>query len=158
MSVSRIAVLFVMIACCFSVVYAGDLIAPEAVNYFNAGIKAQKGKNYVEAEGNYKKVFIVDPNSIKWQVLIANNRGVMLAESGDLESAETQFNYALRLKPDFSPAKLNIGFINEKRRTELESIKYWLKVLNIDLEKAKPKGFVLGEVGEDQPKTGSSLW
>ena len=158
MSLRKIVVLFVMIVCCFSAAYAGDLIAPEAVNYFNAGVKAQKGKNFVEAEGNYNKVFIVDPNSIKWQVLIANNRGVMLAEAGDLESAEAQFYYALKLRPDFKPAKLNIGFINEKRRTELESIKYWLKVLNIDLEKAKPKGFVLGELGEDQPKAGSSLW
>jgi len=140
---------FVASILCYNAVYAGTLLVPEAANYFNAGVRAQKGKNYIEAETNYKKALVIDHISAKWKVLVANNRGVMYAEVGDLEGAEELFNFALELDPNFKPAQQNIEFIVETRRTELESLKYWIKVLNIDLEKAKPKGYVIGEAVED---------
>jgi Tfp pilus assembly protein PilF len=78
--------------------------------------------------------------------MIVNNRGVMFLTKGDMSGAEECFNNALSIDPNFKPAKLNLGFIYEKRRSELESIKYWLKTLNIDLESVKPKGYILSEI------------
>jgi Tfp pilus assembly protein PilF len=73
----------------------------------------------------------------------------MYAQQGDLEKAEAAFNEVLEMDPNYEPAKLNLGFIYEQRRSELESIKYWLGVLKINLDEVKPKGFVI----EEGPKT-----
>jgi tetratricopeptide (TPR) repeat protein len=128
--------------------FAGELVSKEAVNYYNEGLKLQRGGDFVKADSFYQKALLVDKYDNKWQKYIANNRGVMLAEQGFLEEAEEYFKQALKIDQGYLSPKLNLGFIYEKRRTELESIKYWLKVLNINLDEVKPKGFVLGVAEE----------
>jgi len=136
--------LFVFMLYCSS--FAGELTSKEAENYYKEGLKLQKASNFVSADSFYQKTLLVDPSSQIWQVFILNNRGVMAAKEGYLEQAEMFFQKALNINPSFMPAKMNLGFIYEKRRSELESLKYWLKVLGIDLDKAKPKGYSLGEL------------
>jgi tetratricopeptide (TPR) repeat protein len=126
--------------------FAGELISKEAVSYYNEGVKLQKASNFAMADSFYQKTLLVDPYNSKWQKFILNNRGAMKALQGSIEEAEILFRRSLQVDPSYLPAKLNLGFIYEKRRSELESIKYWLKVLNINLDDIKPKGFVLGEV------------
>ena len=128
--------------------FAGELISKEAVNYYNEGVKLQKASNFAMADSLYQKTLLVDPYNSKWQKFILNNRGVMKAQQGSIEEAEILFNRSLQIDPEYLPSKLNLGFIYEQRRSELESIKYWLSVLNINLDDIKPKGFVLGEVQE----------
>ena len=130
--------------------FAGELISKEAVNYYNEGLKLQKASNFAMADSLYQKTLLVDPYNTKWQKSILNNRGAMKAAQGSIEEAEILFRRSLQVDPNYLPAKFNLGFIYEQRRSELESIKYWLKVLNIDLESIKPKGFVLGE--EQEPE------
>lgn len=126
--------------------FAGELISKEAVNYYNEGVKLQKASNFAMADSLYQKTLLVDPYNSKWQKFILNNRGAMKAQQGSMDEAEILFNKSLEIDKDYLPAKLNLGFIYEQRRSELESIKYWLSVLNINLDDIKPKGFVLGEV------------
>jgi tetratricopeptide (TPR) repeat protein len=97
-------------------------------------------------------VLLVDPYNPDWKKFILNNQGIMYAQQGDLEKAEAAFNEALKIDPEYETAKLNLGFIYEQRRSRLESIEYWLKVLNIDLDKVKPKGFVVEE-GQKKEET-----
>jgi tetratricopeptide (TPR) repeat protein len=141
---------FLLLLLCYSFSYAGELAINEAVNYFNAGLKAQKDKNYTEAELNYRKTLLLDTSSIKWPLLIANNRGVMCMENGDLDGAEQYFLEALQIDPGFRPAQINYGFVLDKRDNELKSIKYWMDVLHVDLQKLKPKDLVLAR--EEQEK------
>ena len=129
-------------------VFAGELISKEAINYYDEGVKLQKASNFAMADSLYQKTLLVDPYNAKWQKFILNNRGVMKAQQGSIEEAEILFNRSLQLDQNYLPARLNLGFIYEQRRSELESIKYWLKVLNINLDDVKPKGFVLGETTE----------
>jgi len=129
----------------FSLAYAGELASQEAVNYYNEGVKAQKAANFAAADSAYQRVLLLDPYNPKWQKFILNNRAVIYAQQGDLEKAEAAFNDVLVMDPNYQPAKLNLGFIYEQRRSELESIKYWLGVLKINLDEVKPKGFVIEE-------------
>lgn len=129
----------------FSLSYAGELVAKEAVNYYNEAVKAQKAANFAVADINYQKTLLLDPNNSKWKKFITNNYGVMYAQQGNLEKAEASFNEVLKIDPNYQPAKLNLGYIYEKRRSRLESLEYWLKVLNIDLDQLKPKDFILEE-------------
>ena len=131
-------------------VFAGELISKEANNYYNEGVKLQKASNFAMAESLYQKVLYLDPYNTKWQKFILNNRGVMKAQQGSLDEAEMIFKRSLQIDPEYLPARLNLGFIYEQRRSELESIKYWLKVLKINLDDFKPKGYVLGEVQEPE--------
>ena len=131
-------------------VFAGELVSKEAINYYNEGVKLQKASNFSMADSLYQKTLLIDPYTIKWQKFILNNRGVMKAQQGSIEEAEILFNRALEIDRNYLPARLNLGFIYEQRRSELESIKYWLKVLNINLEDVKPKGFILGETSESE--------
>ncbi len=135
--------LLLILLFCNSISYAGELVAKEGVNYFNAAVEAQKESRYSDAEKNYQKTVLADPANRRWPLLIANNRGVMSMERGDLRTAEKYFLEALQIDPDFMPARINYGFIIDKRGNELESIKYWMKLLNIDLQKLKPKNLIL---------------
>ncbi|MCX5706672.1 MAG: tetratricopeptide repeat protein [Candidatus Omnitrophica bacterium] len=126
-------------------VFAEGLMSKEAVEYYNEALKLQQATNFTAAEVLYQKILYMDPYNSNWQMFILNNRGAILAQQGDISNAEILFQKALEIDPNYLPPKLNLGFIYEKQRTELESIKYWLKVLNIDLDKVKPQGFVLGE-------------
>jgi len=140
-----ISLLLAGIAC------AGELVAQEAITYYKEGVKAQKGSNFEAADVSYKKCLLVDPSNRNWKKYIFNNYGIMYAKQGDMESAEKAFNEALKIDPDYLPAKLNLGFVYDKRRTELEAIKYWLKALNIDLNQVRPKDFVIEDL-ENRPK------
>ena len=100
---------------CNNFSYAEGLVAKEGVNYFNAAVEAQKESRYSDAEKNYQKTVLVDPANKKWPLLIANNRGVMFMERGDLRTAEKYFLEALQKDPDFMPARINYGFIIDKR-------------------------------------------
>jgi len=131
--------------------FAGELAAKEAVNYFNAGLEAQKAKRYSDAEINYRKTVLVNPANKKWPLMIANNRGVISIELGDLDSAAEYFLAALEIDPNFKPAQINYGFVLDKTASELDSMKYWMNLLNIDLQKLKPAGLVLA-VEEVQQK------
>ena len=126
-------------------VFAGELMSKEAEGYYNEALKLQQAGSYADADALYQKILIIDPYNPRWQSHILNNRGAILAQQGDIVNAEALFKKALEINPNYVPAQLNLGFIYDQRRTELESIKYWLSVLNIDLNKIKPKGYVLGE-------------
>lgn len=134
-----------------SAAYAGELVAREAITYYKEGVKSQKGQNFEAADMAYKKCLLVDPYDQNWKKYIFNNYGIMYAKQGDMESAEKAFTEALKIDPNYLPAKLNLGFIYDKRRTELEAIKYWLKALNIDLNQIRPKDFVIEDL-ENKPE------
>lgn len=143
-----ILVLLILIA---GTCFAGELMSKEADNYFNEGVKSQTSANFVEADINYQKALLVAPYSLELQKYILNNRGIMLAELGDLDQAESSFKAALSIDPSYKPAQLNLGYIYEKRRSRLESLEYWLQVLNINLDQLKPKSFVI----QGEPKSAS---
>ncbi|MCX5700095.1 MAG: tetratricopeptide repeat protein [Candidatus Omnitrophica bacterium] len=128
--------------------FAGELISKEAVKYYNEAVKLQKAHNFDAADILYGKTLLVDPYNTKWQVLVLNNRGVMLAQQGFKKEAEPFFEKAIEIDENYAPAKLNLALIYDERRSELDSIKYWLKALNIDLNKLKPRGFVIGNLQE----------
>jgi tetratricopeptide (TPR) repeat protein len=136
--------LVVLLMSC-SLSFAGELTSKEAVNYFNDGVKAQKECKLQEAEMNYQKTILLDPSNRDLQKFIVNNRGVMYVQQGDLEKAEAAFNEVLKMDPNYRPAQLNLGFIYDKTRSRLESIEYWLKILNINLDELKPKDYILEE-------------
>ena len=133
--------------------FAEGLMSKEATSHYNEGVKSQKASDFASANAFYQKTLALDPTDSKWQKFILNNRGAIAAQEGRMEDAEELFKKSLQIDPNYLPPKLNLGFIYEQRRTELESIKYWLKVLNINLDEVKPKGFVLGEI--EETKTGN---
>ncbi len=130
----------------FTCALSGEVISREADNYYAEGVKQQKGDNFLQADTFYQKALLVDPSNLKLKRSILNNYGAMLGQQGFLDEAEENLLESLRIDPNYLPAKLNLGFIYEQRRSELESIKYWLQVLQINLDDIKPKGFVLGEL------------
>ncbi len=148
----RSFLVFFFLLCSVSYVFPGETVSKEAAGYYEEGVKLQKGGSFLQADTFYQKALLIDPAEPKWKRNILNNRGVMLAEQGFLEEAENNFLEALKLDANYLPAKLNLGFIYEKRRSEIESIKYWLKVLQINLDDIKPKAFVLGEVENKSSK------
>lgn len=141
---------FLIILFFFNFSYAGELVSQEAVNYYNEGVKAQKADNFSAADIAYQKALLLDPYNPKWNKFIINNRGIMYAQSGDLEKAEASFNEVLKIDPNYQPAQFNLGLIYEKRRSRLESLEYWAKVFELD--KLKPQDFII----EEQYLTGES--
>ena len=126
-------------------VYAEGVMSKQADTFYDEALKLQEAYNFTGANALYQKILYIDPTNSKWPVLILNNRGVMFAQQDDLVSAELFFLKALEVDPKSIPPKFNLGLIYEKQGKELESIKYWLKASNIDLDKIRPSGYVLGK-------------
>jgi tetratricopeptide (TPR) repeat protein len=141
----RLLFLCIAIVLFSGVSYAGQLVAPEATNYFNEGVKLQGAGNFEAAQIAYQKVLLLDPYNLEWQKFILNNLGVIYAAQGDIDKAEAMFNEALKIDQNYKAAQYNLGFIYDTRRSELEALKYWLKLMNIDIQKMRPKGFVMEE-------------
>jgi len=121
--------------------FAGNMAADEALYYYNEGVKEQKANNLVAADTYYQKAVLLSPYNLTWQKYILNNRGVIAAKQGDIETAEQAFNEALKIDPEYEQALLNLGMIYEMRRSRLESLEYWAKIFGFD--RLKPKDFVM---------------
>ncbi|MDD5432033.1 MAG: tetratricopeptide repeat protein [Candidatus Omnitrophica bacterium] len=143
MSFRKVCFLVSLLVLCSKFCFAQELIPKEAADYYVKGVQEQKAGNFDAANMNYQKTLLMDPNNTKWNKFILNNRGVMFAQSGDLETAEKAFKEVLRMDPDYTPAKLNLGLIIDKRRSKCESLEYWAKVFN--LEKRKPRELFVDE-------------
>jgi len=150
MKYRRVLLLVVLLVAFCGLAFAGELISKEAVNYFNAGVKAQKGSNFAEADNNYQKALIVAPNDTSYQKYILNNRGCMYTQVGDLDKADAYFRAALEIDPNYKPAQLNLGLINEKRMSRCEALEYWAKLYG--WEKTKPRDLTLSEGIEQEQK------
>jgi len=126
---------------CFNLSFAEGLMAAQAKEYYQDGVKAQKGGNFETADTFYQKALIVDPNNPEWQKAVLNNRGIMSAMAGDTEAAEQLFSRALKIDSNYKVAQFNLGLIYEKRRTRLESLEYWVKIFELD--KMIPKNYIV---------------
>lgn len=131
--------------------FAEELLIPQAIDYYNEGVRAQRGGDYDRADAAYQKTLLLD-NSDNWRKYIINNYGVIYAQQNDINSAEAAFKEALRMDPSFKPALFNLGLIYDRREDRLRAMEFWLKALGIDLDKLKPKGFVIEEKAIPAPK------
>ncbi len=122
--------------------YAGELIAREAVNYYNEGVSEQERGNLYTADYAYHKAILLNLDVIYLKSIL-NNYGVMYLQLEDLKNAENFFNQALGIDPDYRIAQLNLGLIYDKKDDKLKALEYWLKILNIDLNTIKPKNFII---------------
>ncbi len=126
--------------------FATGLATKEAINYYYEGINAEKQSNFDQADAAYSKVLLLDPYNKDYKKYILNNLGVRFAEQGDFEKAEEKFKEALKIDPYYKIAQLNLGLIYDRQGDKAKSQEYWLKVLDINIEKLKPKSFTLEEL------------
>lgn len=146
---------FIAVLVCAGIVftakaYASDVMSQEARVYFEEGVKAQKQNNLDEAIKGYTKTRIMDQGNPQYEKAIINNMGVMYMRSGDVERAEKAFTDALAIDSNYRIAQLNLGLIKDRRMSELDSLKYWLKVNNINVTSLKPKDFMLEDLSKEK--------
>jgi len=149
----RISLGIVLLVSAFIFIHAyaaENVLSAEAKDYFMEGLQAQRNDNLQQAVSAYSKARLASKEDIDYQKYIINNMGAMYLRQGDVAQAEAAFIEALTLDPNYEPAKLNLGLINEMRMSELDSLKYWIKVLNIDLDEMKPKGPILEDLSSQR--------
>ena len=117
----------------------------EAINYYNDGVKAQKDNKELQMKDFYTKTLYMDPNNEEFKKWILHNYGVLYAKQGDLARAEETFLQVLQMDPNYMPARKDLGLVYDKTHSRLEAIEYWLKILEIDLDKLKPQDYILAE-------------
>ncbi|MCU0666980.1 MAG: tetratricopeptide repeat protein [Candidatus Omnitrophica bacterium] len=130
---------------------ASEMARKEAINYYNAGVRAQKDGNLQEMKASYTKIFILDPENKELKKLVLHNYGVLYMKSGNYAKAEENFLDVLKMDPNFEAAKKNLGLIYDKTRSKLEALEYWLKFFNIDVNKMKPQNPIMADEKPDQP-------
>ncbi|MBN3040073.1 MAG: hypothetical protein JW867_03010 [Candidatus Omnitrophica bacterium] len=121
---------------------------PEAINYYNEGVKAQTGGNSDDALTAYQKALFLAHNDTKLQNRIINNMGIIYAKKGLVKQAEQAFKEVIFADPDYRPAKVNLGLIYEQYGDRVMALEYWAEALNWD--NLKPKAFVVGETLEPE--------
>ena len=56
------------------------------------------------------------------------NLGVLRADVGDLEGAETAYRSAVEISPRFHQARINAGLVAERQGRDVEAARHWLTV------------------------------
>ncbi len=125
---------------------ATEMLTAEALQYYNEGVRMQQKGNYVAAEIAYRKFIMLSPKDMEHRKRIINNIGVMYTRMGQIDKAEEAFREVLQLQPDYMPAKLNLGLVYELKGQEMRALQYWARLFELD--KMKPKDFVLSEDGK----------
>jgi len=61
------------------------------------------------------------------------NRGVLLADLGDLDAADAAYREALALNPRLHQARINAGLVQERRHNDVGAVQLWLEVATAGL-------------------------
>jgi len=150
MAVKRVLLAFIILLLSYTVSGAGELFDQHAEESFREGIKAHKAGNFPEAGALYQKAYMLNPNNAEMAKHIMNNHAIIVAETGNLAEAEEMFKDLIKRYPDYKPAAINLGFIYDKRRSRVESLEYWIEVL--ELQKLKPTDYLIDEGSAPEPE------
>jgi tetratricopeptide (TPR) repeat protein len=127
----------------------------QAFNFLYEGVREQRNGEIDRAKSLYQKALVLNPDNQVLLKYVLNNMGSVSLKSGNMQEAEEFFLKALKIDPQYLPAKINMGFVYDTTRDELTAIKYWLSVLNMDLRNLKPKDCIVDDgkpVVEGKPK------
>jgi len=113
----------------FGFCYAGELFYEEVLNNYNEGVRAQKRNDFRQAMTGYQKaLLLMGTAELNYKKSIFNNIGVLYAERGNLEDAQTAFIEALKIDPSYKQANFNLGIIYVKLGKTKEALKYLQKM------------------------------
>lgn len=62
------------------------------------------------------------------------NLGVLRADRGDLDGAESAYAEAVALNPQFYQARINAGLVAERKQQDVEAVRHWLAVAAFAVE------------------------
>ncbi len=141
----RIFLLIVIVLVSFALCYAKDLISREAFSYFDEAAMTQRAGDFKKAGFACRKVELLDSNNKNWQKFSNNNYAVMYMQQENLRRAGEAIKAALKIDPNYKAAHLHPGLIYDRYGDKYTAMKYPLQALNMDLEKQKPKNFILEE-------------
>ena len=152
MAVKRVLLSLIIFLLSYTISCAGELFDQQAEESFREGVQAHRAGNFPEAGACYQKAHMLNPNNAEMAKHIMNNHAIIVAETGNLKEAEAMFKELINRYPDYKPAAINLGFIYDKRRSHVESLEYWVEVL--ELQKLKPTDYLIdeGPVPEPEPK------
>ena len=115
--------------------YAGERLYPEGLSHYNEAVKAQKAGNIDEAVSDYKMAkIVVGEDAFEFKRLIANNMGVIFAQRGEYEQAESSFKEALAIDPEYKKSGYNLGLLYFRQGDTTKALKIWSKMFGFPLE------------------------
>ncbi|MDP2905048.1 MAG: tetratricopeptide repeat protein [Candidatus Omnitrophota bacterium] len=117
---------------------ASEAMMSEALTHYIEALQAQRDGKFEKAIDLYKKAALIDGENSRWAKFVANNIGVIHMEQGKLDEAEASFERALKIDPDYTAAKMNLGLIYSKRGDKCKATEYWLKVLGFNIDDLRP--------------------
>jgi|GEM_PF-7098322 len=110
----------------------------EALTHYIEALQAQRDGKFEKAIDLYKKAALIDGENSRWTKFVANNIGVIYMEQGKLDEAEASIERALKIDPDYTAAKMNLGLIYSKRGDKCKATEYWLKILGFNIDDLRP--------------------
>ncbi|MDD5005854.1 MAG: tetratricopeptide repeat protein [Candidatus Omnitrophica bacterium] len=113
----------------FSRVFADKTMDPQALQYFNEGIEAQKSGNLDYATTLYTKAIYIKPNYAKAH----NNLGTVYAQRRDYARAEEEYNTAVAIDPNYSIALKNLAVMYAERKDYEKFYEYWKRATGLSI-------------------------
>ena len=110
----------------------------EALTHYIEALQAQRDGKLEKAIDLYKKTALIDGENSRWAKFVSINIGVIYMEQGKLDEAEASFEKALKIDPEYTAAKMNLGLIYSKRGDKCKATEYWLKVLGFNIDDLRP--------------------
>ena len=127
----------------YSCLQAGELMSGEAIDHYNEGVRFQKAGRFGDAEVAFQMAIFMNSGDQRIEKAILNNRAIMYAQQGDIETAQKALEALLKIDPTYKEAQMNLGLIYDRTKSRLESLEYWVKLFK--LENLKPKSFLIEE-------------
>ncbi len=107
-------------------------LEPEmAMAYNNLGLAYQAMGRLTEARNAFQKAIDLDTDDLA-SAYAHNNLGNLLRQQGDYDGAMKQYLLALRRKPDYAVAWVNLGDMHAKRGNFAEAVHCYEKALQLD--------------------------
>ncbi|MBU3621308.1 tetratricopeptide repeat protein [Polynucleobacter sp. CS-Odin-A6] len=121
------------------------MMSPEVVQLLREGIAALGGKNYLEAERNFRLAELINSDNC----LIRIKVGTIYAQHGDFEQAKKYLLEALALEPNNITISYNLGLVFAMENNNEEALHYYDLAIKTDpnnIETLINKALVLNEL------------
>jgi protein O-mannosyl-transferase len=138
--------------------HAAQVTRANYIAYENLGQAYREKGDLARAEANYRKALALSPaHSPGFDAVIHNSLGMVLERQGRGAEALHEFGEAVRLRPDFAEARLNLGNALAASGRAPESIEQFRRAIALDPALTEPRvGLGAALLQQDEPAAAMS--
>lgn len=112
--------------------FAGEMLFPDGVEYYNAALNEQRAGKLEKALGDYQNALMVMvPSDQIFRKYVLNNTAIMAAVQGEYDQAESLWQEALKIDPKYRLAAANLGLFYMRRGLPDQALQVFMTAFDL---------------------------